>query len=757
VLEHDEIKTFMDSRYVSAPEAAWRLFGYHMHEQTHTIIRLPVHLPDEQSVFFNEQNVEQALNNAGSKDTMLTAWFKLNQSNESAKEYLYSEVPQHFVYDKQKNKWHPRQRGGETTIGRMYSVNMASDPETYCLRLLLLHVKGATSFESLRTFESHCSETFKQAAQKRGLFNDDKTWENTLDEAIVFKMPGQLRDLFAYICAFGAPLNALELFNKYKVHLYEDKTRHNGHTDNCALCEDFALYEIQATLIIHGKKCTDFGLPDPRQRHSPMQSFTFDALLEKDKFEEMIATLNYQQKSAFDTIVSAINDEKLPHRCFFLDGPGGSGKTYLYKTLISYIRSIGGSVLPKASTGIAANLLDGGRTYHSLFKLPVPLLDSSTSSMRMASNDAESLRHCKLIIWDESTMAPSLALRVVDKLLQEVMGNSKPFGGKTLLLGGDFRQTLPVVPHGSRSAIVEASLKFSELWEKFTILKLSSNVRSVDKHFSQWLIKVGDGNIETEPKLPDDTIQIPQEYICEGSIVSEIFGDHIELKDIPKFSKTAILCPKNCDVDIVNEEVLNILEGDNSSYLSSDSIDDENADDKDNYPIEFLHSLTPSGMPCHKLKLKIGCILILLRNLNTKRGLCNGTRLTVKDLKPNLIIAEVLTGSAEGHVVFIPRIDLAPSNLELPFVLRRRQFPVKLAFAMTINKSQGQTLEKVGILLNQPVFSHGQLYVALSRVRRASDVKIKLIEGPYQGKLIDACDSMYTKNVVYKEIYTKDQ
>ena len=320
-------------------------------------------------------------------------------------------------------------------------------------------------------------------------------------------------------------------------------------------------------------------------------------------------------------------------------------------------------------------------------------------------------------------MALSLALRAVDKLLIEIMRNNKPFGGKTLLLGGDFRQTLPVVPHGSQSAIVEASIKFNELWHKFKILKLQNNVRSVDPEFSEWLIKLGNGELSNTHGLPDDTIEIPSDLICNGSLIKEIFGERLTPENVTSFSKMAILCPKNSDVDAINEEVLNLLTGDSVTYLSSDSIDDENDDDRMNYPIEFLHELTPSGMPIHKLNLKIGSIIMHLRNLNTKRGLCNGTRLVVKDLKPNLIIAQVLTGSAENEVVFIPRIDLAPGNTELPFILRRRQFPVKLAFAVTINKLQGQTLEKVGIHLPEPVFSHGQLYVALAKVKRSCEIK----------------------------------
>ena len=165
-LNHDEIKTFMDSRYVSAPEAAWRLFGFNMHEQSHTIIRLPVHLPNEQDVYFNERNILQRMQQAAEKDTKLTAWFKLNQEDETARTILYSDIPKHYVFDEKHRKWNLRQRGAEKTIGRMYSVSLGADPERFCLRLLLLHISGATSFQDLKSVNGVVHTTFKEAAMQ---------------------------------------------------------------------------------------------------------------------------------------------------------------------------------------------------------------------------------------------------------------------------------------------------------------------------------------------------------------------------------------------------------------------------------------------------------------------------------------------------------------------------------------------------------------------------------------------------------------
>ena len=167
----------------------------------------------------------------------------------------------------------------------------------------------------------------------------------------------------------------------------------------------------------------------------------------------------------------------------------------------------------------------------------------------------------------------------------------------------------------------------------------------------------------------------------------------------------AILSTRNEHVDAVNALMIDRFPGKQKIFYSFDSVDD---DSRNNYPLDFLNSITPNWLPPHELKVKKNCPIILLHNLDPHNGLCNGTRLVVWGFQNNSIDAEIVNGQHAGKRVFIPRIPMSPSeDLTLIFKFKRKQFPIRLSFAMTINKAQGQTIPNVGIHLPEPVFSHG--------------------------------------------------
>ena len=222
-----------------------------MHSHSHTIIRLPVHLPLQQPVYFQPGDEEEALANASGRDTMLTAWFKLNTTDVDANAHLYLQVPNHYVFHQSSRQWKPRKIGGDKVIARMYVVS-PNDQERFYLRLLLLHVPGATSFEHLRTVDGEVMPTFKDACLRRHLLADDADFDNTIAEASVFSMPYQLRQLFATLCAFAHPPDPLQLWLNHKANLLEDYMLHYPEDEAVIL----ALLDIDNILNQCGKCCT---------------------------------------------------------------------------------------------------------------------------------------------------------------------------------------------------------------------------------------------------------------------------------------------------------------------------------------------------------------------------------------------------------------------------------------------------------------------------------------------------------------------
>ena len=258
VLNHDEITTFVDARYVSAPEAAWRIFEFYMHHQSHTVFRLAVHLPDQQNVYFHTGKESEAVEHANAYHAHLTAWFKLNQQGSEAAHLFYTEMPLHFIFGAKLPKWHKHQRGGDKVISCIYTVH-PNEHERYFLRTLLLHVCGAKSFEDLRSIDGIIYSSFKDACNALGLLSDDTEWHNTLVEAAIFQMPAQLRRLFAIILTHYDPAKPLKLWDDHKTDLAEDFMRSLNQED----AEHNALCDIHHILQGSGYSLTDYGLPMP--------------------------------------------------------------------------------------------------------------------------------------------------------------------------------------------------------------------------------------------------------------------------------------------------------------------------------------------------------------------------------------------------------------------------------------------------------------------------------------------------------------
>ncbi|CAN1837200.1 ATP-dependent DNA helicase PIF1 [Linum perenne] len=739
----DEIKAFMDCRYLTAGEACWRLFKFDLYSNYPYVSRLSYHLPNQQMVYSNaNSSLGELLESELALTSMFLGWMNKNRNCSHARQYTYVEFPQHYTWVAKDKVW--RERKKKAAIGRLYYCHHSSG-ERFYLRMLLHTVRGCTSFEDIKTVNGVKYDTFKETCSAYGFLADDGEWNHCLREVSLTATSYQMRMLFVRMIMYCQVSDVSSLWRKNWHFLSDDiqaLRRQQVNLPDLQMSADdqqnLCLLEIEKLLRQFGKSLSDFpGLPIPLP--DPFVSLTNSLLAQE---------LHYDH--------AALSNQ---HRLFFIDGYGGTGKTFLWQVISMKLRSEKKVVLCVASSGIAALLMTGGRTTHSRFHIPIDIHSTSTCHISQDGDLAELLRNTSLIIWDEAPMTHKYCMESLDRTLRDIMSmenpdnENLPFGGITVVFGGDFRQTLPIIPKATRTEIVNSSIKISYLWDGMEVIQLCQNMRlhregctsseaNEIQSFSRWIVSI--------VSIPPD-IMVEQNEDPVADIVQAVYSDvHENYTDPAYFADHAILAPLHETVSSINDHMLSDFPGEEKCYYSSDSIQSDGGQHEmleAEFPTEFLNSMKIGNFPVHELKLKVGAPVILLRNIDQATGLCNGTRLIIKRLGTWSIEVEVLTRSHAGHRVYLPRIALASEQKSLNFTLIRRQYPVALCFSMTINKSQGQTLHQVGICLKRQVFTHGQLYVALSRVTKKSGLSIISCDE-------DGHPTRIMNNIVYHEVLT---
>ncbi|KAF2893481.1 hypothetical protein ILUMI_12691 [Ignelater luminosus] len=415
-------------RYVSSNEAIWKIFSFSIHERHPTVVHLAVHLENGQRVYFTAENAAQRAERPPA--TTLTSFFETCAGDPFAKTLLYSKMPKYYTWNASSKRFQRRKQGqpvpgyeniySTDALGRIYTVHPNNDQ-----------------------FNGELCATYREACQRLHLLEDDVHWAHTLADAVISSTSHQIRTLFANIISTCFPSSPYNLWNKYKDNMAEDILHRvrsitaNPELELISEIHNEVLISLEdLCAMMSGKMLNELGMPAPNR---PMH----------DAFNREFERERQYDTTALSESVQTVNDGN--GGIFFIDAPGGTGKAFLISLILNTIRAQSQIALAVASSGIAATLLEGGRTAHSALKLPLNLktIEEPTCNITKTSAMAKVLQNCKIIIWDECTMAHKRALEALDRTLRDLRSNQIIFGGAMIVLAGDFRQMLPVIPRST--------------------------------------------------------------------------------------------------------------------------------------------------------------------------------------------------------------------------------------------------------------------------------------------------------------------
>ena len=713
----DEISAFLAGRLLSVAEAVHRLLSLKLHKEWPPVTRLHIHLPHQQQLVFDPTaDEEDLLAQLQSTTSTLMQWFALNAADPNARQLLYHEIPEKYAWVD--SRWVPRTRAG-ICVGRIYGVSVGN-VELFALRRLLSVVKGAVSFADLASFNGQFHSTFRSACEARGLFADDVDLVAAFAEIIEVEMRvDRIRRHFARLLIQSAPIDPKALFSRF----VDDLCDGPADADGVAA----ALLSIEALMNEWGRSLQDsdfgFELPDAAEASSSLRSSrrrvdaSSDTLMSRAEAlamkDQLLPLFTMEQSDAMQQVLLSIRCDA-PCNVFALLSSAGCGKTAFANGLAATIRADGGIVVCVAASALAAMLLSRGRTAHSALHIPIPANDSTMCNL--SYSDRALLQSADVIIYDEISMVHEHVADTVDRSLRDVMRDVRPFGGKTVVLMGDFKQLLPVVRYGAGHM---HTVQRCAWWQQVRHLKFTKNWRAAEHPaYVEFLESVGNGTI--------DTVQVPPDCVVPDieQMIDNVYGT-----EFANGNQILALTLETCAV--VNKACLQRLPGDMTESPAADEYVD--CADPDQFPNDYIESLQMPGAPPFNLHLKISGRYMCIRNIDMARGLINGTMLQLLRIGQRYLQFRILNGNCAGSIEIIMKclFSIAPEASGLPFTIHRRQYPIIVAYCLSVHKAQGQTLRNVGLIFESDPFTHGQLYVALSRVACWACVTVMLHTDQY--------------------------
>jgi hypothetical protein len=266
------------------------------------------------------------------------------------------------------------------------------------------------------------------------------------------------------------------------------------------------------------------------------EELSYDCANLEVESNKLYQQLNNEQRAAFHTIINSVMNKE--QNIFFVIGHGGTGKTFLWNTIISYLRAQRKIVLTVASSGVASLLLPNGRTAHSRFRIPIDVDELSICDIKRGTKLAELIINTDLIIWDEALMTNKQCFEALDRSLRDIKSEKEPklldvpFGGNVVVLGGDPKQILPVIENATKAQIINASIFRSYLWkytkkiylhENMRLKKFDANTSEYKQlnEFTQWILSIGNGSIENKSTSDTDDlsdcveVEIPADFLIK--------------------------------------------------------------------------------------------------------------------------------------------------------------------------------------------------------------------------------------------------